>query len=199
MGTDFPEGLRGSRSLCLSTSCCHFPVRISMLATSLRKASMGSVRDGPSFCTFQATIVKKKKYVRVHHRFPFQFRASRFDLMHSWLCAFVCAQISVVLITLMYSRSSGFPHQIAQLRAGCCEIQTCRVLEGSEAASDVFLDGLNNECLKRLRGPQLPKTAAPLPDTHLFASSRNGPEKQGDAGSEGTGRRVSPPPHPSTF
>lgn len=27
---------------------------------------------------------------------------------------------------------------------------------GREAASDVFLDGLNNECLKRLLGPQLP-------------------------------------------
>lgn len=31
---------------------------------------------------------------------------------------------------------------------------------GREAASDVFLDGLNNECLKRPRGPQLPN---PLP------------------------------------
>lgn len=120
------------------------------------------------------------------------------------LCLCVCVYGSLscvcacVRITLMYSRSSSFPDQIAQLRAGCCEIQTRRVLEGSEAASDVFLDGLNNECLKRLWGPQLPKLR-PCSLTLTCSARCENPEKEGDAGSEAVGRGVSPPPHPSTF
>lgn len=120
----------------------------------------------------------------VHDRLLFQLRAQRFDLMYSWFCANVYVWISVVCVcacvrnTLMYSRSSSLPDQIAQLRAGCCEIQTRRALEGSEAASDVFLDGLNNECLKRLRRPQLPKLR-PCSLTLTCLARCEEPEKEG--------------------
>lgn len=47
---------------------------------------------------------------------------------------------------------------------------------GREAVSDVFLDGLNNECLKRLLGPQLPNL--PLSSV-LTCSSCTRLEKEG--------------------
>lgn len=46
-------------------------------------------------------------------------------------------------------RLSGWGHGAVKFRCAMC-------LKEALAACDVFLDGLNNECLKRVLGPQLP-------------------------------------------
>jgi len=69
-----------------------------------------------------------------------------------------------ICVTLMYSRWSSSSDQTEQRRAGCAPCAA------REAASDVFLDGLNNVCLKRLLGPQLPNFPLSSTLTCIFSS-----------------------------
>lgn len=80
-----------------------------------------------------------------------------------------------VHITLMYSGSSSSSSQAERL-CSTMRWNSDAPCAWRKAASDVFLDGLNNECLKRVLGPQLPNL--PL-SSALTCSSGTRLEKEG--------------------